>query len=74
MTLTAASEELLTTAETAARLRVSTRTCWRMIARGELPAIRVGGQWRIPVGELNERLQVPPAHGQRRSTPTRKAA
>ncbi|MCB1060289.1 MAG: helix-turn-helix domain-containing protein [Calditrichaeota bacterium] len=42
------NEEYLTTAEAAALLKVSKSTV-RMLAReGQLPAVRVGVQWRIP--------------------------
>ncbi|MGQ0429063.1 MAG: helix-turn-helix domain-containing protein [Gammaproteobacteria bacterium] len=34
--------------EAAALLSISTRTCWRMIARGELPIQRIGRSVRIP--------------------------
>ena len=38
---------LLTTHETAELLQVSKRTLQRMINRKDLPAFKVGGQWRI---------------------------
>ena len=37
----------LTTHETAELLQVSRRTLQRMILRKDLPAFKVGGQWRI---------------------------
>jgi excisionase family DNA binding protein len=37
-----------TTTEFAEMFRISDRTVRRMISRGQLPAIKVGGQWRIP--------------------------
>lgn len=37
----------LTTHETAELLQVSKRTLQRMINRKDLPAFKVGGQWRI---------------------------
>jgi len=67
MPLTAApSIELLRTDEAAAVLRCSIRTVWRMIERGELRTVKVGQQWRIPVEELNERLD--PSAAAARST------
>jgi excisionase family DNA binding protein len=39
--------ELLTVSETARLLRVGEATVRRLARRGKLPAIRVGGQWRI---------------------------
>lgn len=43
-------EELrfLTLAEVASLLQVSKRTLLRMIQQKKLPALKVGGQWRIP--------------------------
>ncbi len=38
---------LLTLTETAAILQVSKRTLLRMIQQKEMPAFKVGGQWRI---------------------------
>ncbi len=38
---------LLTLGEAAAILQVSKRTLLRMIKRKEVPAFKVGGQWRI---------------------------
>lgn len=38
---------LLTLREAAAILQVSKRTLLRMIQQGEVPAFKVGGQWRI---------------------------
>jgi excisionase family DNA binding protein len=42
---------LLTLTEAADILQVSTRTLQRMIRSGKLPALKVGGQWRVR-GEL----------------------
>jgi excisionase family DNA binding protein len=39
--------DLLKPSELAEELRVSLRTIQRMCERGELPAIKVGRQWRI---------------------------
>jgi len=39
--------ELLTVSETARLLRIGEATVRRLARRGELPALRVGGQWRI---------------------------
>ncbi len=46
--------ETLKVAEVAAKLRVDPRTVYRMIDRGELPAIRVGRLIRIPTGAVNK--------------------
>ena len=41
------SLKFLTTEETAELLQISRRTLQRMIHRKDLPAFKVGGQWRI---------------------------
>jgi excisionase family DNA binding protein len=47
-------QEVLTTAEAAALLRVCQRTVLRMIWSGSLGAQRVGRQWRIPASVLTD--------------------
>jgi len=47
----------LTVPETAARLRVSAKTIYRLIANGQLPVVRVGSQIRIDELALEEWLQ-----------------
>ena len=42
---------LLTLTEAADILQISTRTLQRMIRSGKIPALKVGGQWRVR-GEL----------------------
>ena len=49
--------EMLTPAEVAVELRVSAPTVYRTIARGELKAVRVGGQLRIDRDDLERYLQ-----------------
>lgn len=44
---------LLTVKEVAAVLRVSPQTVYLMVKRGELPAFRVGSQWRFDADKLN---------------------
>ncbi len=44
--------ELLTVREAANYLRVSARTVYRLIAAGEIHALLVGKQWRVPAAEL----------------------
>ena len=39
--------EILTLAQAAALLQVSERTIHRMVKRGEMPGMRIGGQWRF---------------------------
>jgi excisionase family DNA binding protein len=45
---------LLTLSEAAKLLQVSTRTLQRMIRNGELPAFKVGGQWRVRETQLRQ--------------------
>jgi excisionase family DNA binding protein len=45
---------LLTLSEAAKLLQVSTRTLQRMIRNGELPAFKVGGQWRLRETQLRQ--------------------
>ena len=48
---------LLTLPEAAELLHVSTRTLQRMIRRNELPAFKVGGQWRMRESQLTKWIQ-----------------
>ena len=57
----------MTVSETAARLRVSKMTVYRMVHSGELPAVRIGRGFRIHRQHLAEFLRaahdaVAPAH------------
>ncbi len=42
----------LTTEEVLGCLKVTPRTVYRLIRSGELPAVRVGRQWRFRKGDL----------------------
>ena len=46
------SENLLTASEVAKYLRVKTETVYKLIRNGDLPAARIGGQWRFREIEL----------------------
>ena len=46
------SDRLLTAAEVADQFRVSTMTVYRLIRRGELPAVRVGRNYRVRERDL----------------------
>ncbi len=48
--------EFLTTDEVLGYLRVNARTVYRLIRTGELPAVRVGRQWRIRRCDLDSWL------------------
>ncbi len=50
------SQRLLTAAEVADQLRVSTMTIYRLIRRGELPAVRVGRNYRVRDEDLTAYL------------------
>lgn len=50
-------QRLLTAAEVADQLRVSTMTIYRLIRSGELPAVRVGRNYRVRANELEAYLQ-----------------
>jgi excisionase family DNA binding protein len=49
-----ANIRLLTLADAARLLQVSTRTLHRMIRSGDLPALKVGGQWRLRESQLQQ--------------------
>jgi excisionase family DNA binding protein len=40
-------KNLLTAKEVAALLRVSTQTLYKMLEQGQIPAVKVGSQWRF---------------------------
>lgn len=46
--------ELLSVKDTSDLLKVDKRTVYRMIERGELPAFKVGRQWRLRAGDLED--------------------
>jgi excisionase family DNA binding protein len=48
---------LLTLSEAAELLQVSTRTLHRMIRTAELPAFKVGGQWRVRETQLRQWIE-----------------
>jgi len=51
------SLQLLTLTEAAHLLHVSTKTLQRMIRSGDLPALKVGGQWRLRESQLVNWIQ-----------------
>jgi excisionase family DNA binding protein len=50
-------ENLITVREAASYLRISARTVYRLIESGQIGAVRIGKQWRIPVTDLPGRDQ-----------------
>lgn len=51
------ADHLLTPAEVIAYLRVNVRTAYRLMRTGELPAVRVGRQWRVRQTDLDSWLR-----------------
>jgi excisionase family DNA binding protein len=50
------SAAFLTTEDVVAYLNVTPRTIYRLIRTGELPAIRIGHQWRVRQSDLDDWL------------------
>jgi excisionase family DNA binding protein len=48
---------LLTTGEVLGYLKVTPQTIYRLIRIGELPAVRIGQQWRIRRADLDNWLE-----------------
>lgn len=46
--------EILTVKEAAAQLKTTRQQIRKMIANGELPAVKVGREWRIPLASVRE--------------------
>jgi excisionase family DNA binding protein len=51
------ARRLMTTEEVIGYLRVNARTVYRLIQTGDLPAVRVGRQWRVRRGDLDGWLE-----------------
>jgi excisionase family DNA binding protein len=50
-------EAFLTTEEVLTYLKITPRTIYRLIRSGELPAVRIGRQWRFRRGDLDRWLE-----------------
>ncbi len=48
---------LYTVQEVADALRVHARTAYRLITGGEIKAVKIGSQWRIPESALTEYIE-----------------
>lgn len=48
---------LLTVQEVADLLRVHQRTAYRLITKGDIKAIKIGSQWRVPEAALMEFIE-----------------
>jgi excisionase family DNA binding protein len=66
-TATDYGHRLWTVAEVAEHMRVSTMTVYRLIKSGELSAVRVGKNYRIRGGELQQYLEAAATDHQSRS-------
>ncbi|MCP4006881.1 MAG: helix-turn-helix domain-containing protein [bacterium] len=58
MGVRAMRENLVTVREAASYLRISARTVYRLIESGQIGAVRIGKQWRIPAQDLPGQDQV----------------
>lgn len=56
MSIVGAPVGLLTVAEVATELRVSTMTVYRLIKAGELPALRIGKSYRLRPADVDRFL------------------
>jgi excisionase family DNA binding protein len=54
--------KLLTLSEAAAILQISKRTLLRMIQQGDVPAFKVGGQWRIRESQFRKWIELHENH------------
>lgn len=54
MIKTVVKQELLTVKETAAYLSIPRPTVYYLVQRGKLPAIQIGGRWRVKKGALDK--------------------
>ena len=57
MTSKALSSAFLTTEEVLGCLKVNPRTIYRLIKSGDLPAVRIGRQWRFRRADLDEWIE-----------------
>jgi excisionase family DNA binding protein len=57
--------KVLTIPEVSEYLRVSRQTVYRMLKRGDIPAFRIGGDWRFNIEDLGHWIE--------RGTPARRS-
>jgi len=62
--------KLLTLAEAATILKISKRTLHRMIQHRQIPAFKVGGQWRILESRFQEWVEVEESSAPKNGQPT----
>jgi excisionase family DNA binding protein len=58
------SHNLMTVKETAAYLRIPLPTVYYLVQRGQLPAIQIGGRWRVKRDALDRDVLRSEEHGQ----------
>jgi excisionase family DNA binding protein len=61
-------DEILTLPEVAQLLKVAGKTVYSMVQKGQLPAFKVGGQWRfkrIDIDQWIEQRKAAPRGGER---------
>ena len=70
------SQDYLSIRQVADLLSLEYKAVWRQVQSGELPAIRVGGVWRVPKDALLRRLQpgAPPSEAGQAPAPSGPAA
>jgi excisionase family DNA binding protein len=56
MSTTAQRPEFLSVRELGDYLRVSLRTAYQLVYDGAVPAVKIGGQYRIPRAELDRQI------------------
>jgi excisionase family DNA binding protein len=52
-----APDSLMTVKEMAAMLRVSAQTLYKMLEQGEIPAVKVGSQWRFDREKIKDWME-----------------
>jgi len=62
--------KLLTLAEAATILKISKRTLHRMIQHRQIPAFKVGGQWRILESRFQEWVEIEENSAPKNGQPT----
>lgn len=50
-------KNLLTAKEVAGLLRVSTQTLYKMLEQGQIPAVKVGSQWRFDGDKIQDWIE-----------------
>lgn len=66
------NEDILTIKEVAELLKVADKTIYSMAQRGELPAFKVRGQWRLRRQDIDTWISERVARGSRVSSPLEK--